>query len=874
MKNQRTNKRKLTGSLAVLSLLLCISAVLFLTLPKSGGAFGETETSDFSVVTDADGAFAGINLPDSAGGAFRFEVPAEATATESILGVVTFDLGTVSTDLSTGLLLKLAMPGRTNYNPQVRMLVEDSEGNCYYFAPSASPIDKILIREDGSSAGVRINGFTLSLPAGTAGTLYIPWNEMYRASSGWPAMESGVTVVKLHLAMDMRSSASAAWGRPLTVVTVGTALVSEEAVTVERLIRTGELSYSAVDGDLSKEVNLSDKQSGSRIYVEKGLLGSMTFGGSNADLALSAANFAFTRQDITLGIRCVCENGDLCTDSQHFPGFSSQTIPFDRETGEFRYEITPPSFDGHTYKTADGPLSGSLTEDGLIVLTYEEADRSFEMAVNFCDEEGRVIQEPQTQTFYLDPGSDTAAYEISPPPIYGYNFVRADGELTGILAGPGEITLTYTKYDRFDVITEGDEFVGIRLNESMFGTLQVNVSKDGTPTNQVLGVVTYELGEIRQDEATGLLLQFATLGAYPRQIRPSLEDSEGNLYFFTLPDGTADLTMITKDGMPIGVTANNWSLNLPAETSGTMYIPWSNMCVNDQGWKQPPEGLTFVRLHVAIDMRGNTTASWNLPFILGTVATANVSEEGVLVDKILNTGELTFTEEEGDQTCGVNLTDKISGSRVYSRHGFVGSTMTLGGTEEDVTTAIGNFEFSRYSGITLTVRYVDEEGTPIRTEQAVSLDYEENGASYEVTPADLTGYEFVSADGSLTGTVSEDLTLVLTYRITQFRITLEFVDQNGNKIKEDRYIDADYQSVIQITIDEIPDYIYQSNSMKETHTGQLSLTVVRDMTIRITYAVESGGSSCSSGCGGSAAGSSLAGVLVLLGAVCLRLFRK
>lgn len=870
MKNQETNKQKFTGKLAVLSLFLCIAALLFLPLPKNGGALGETEVSDFTVVTDTEGAFAGINLQDSAGGAFRFEVPAEATATESILGVVTFDLGSVSTDLSTGLLLKLAMPGRTNYNPQVRMLVEDSDGNCYYFAPSSSPIDKTLIREDGSSAAVRINGFTLSLPAGTAGTMYIPWNEMYRASSGWPAMESGVTVVKLHMAMDMRSSASAAWGRPLTVVTVGTANVSEDAVTVERLIRTRELSYSVVEGDQSKEVNLSDKKSGSRIYVEKGLLGSMAFGGSDADLALSAVNFAFTRQDITLEIHCVCESGELCTDNQNFPATSSQNIPFDRETGEFRYEVTPPSFDGHTYKTADGPLSGSLTEDGLLVLTYEEADRSFEMTVNFCDEEGQVIQESQIQTFYLEQGSDTAAYEITPPHIYGYNFVRADSELTGSLTGPGEITLTYSKYDGFDVLTEGDEFVGIRLNESMFGTLQVNVSRDGTPTNQVLGVVTYELGEIRQDEATGLLLQFATLGAYPRQIRPSLEDSEGNLYFFTLPDGTADLTMITKAGMPIGLTANNWSLNLPAETSGTVYIPWSNMCVNDQGWKQPSEGLTFVRLHVAIDMRGNTTASWNLPFILGTVATANVSAEGVLVDKILNTGELTFTAEEGDQTCGVNLTDKISGSRIYSRHGFVGSTMSLGGTEEDVATAIGNFEFSRYSGITLTVRYVDEEGTPIRTAQSISLDYAENGAAYEVTPADLTGYEYVSADKPLTGNVSEDLTLVLTYRITQFRITLEFVDQNGKKIKEDRYIDADYQSVIQITIDEIPNYVYQSNSMKETHTGQLSLTVVRNMTIRITYAAESGGSSC----GSSVAGSSLAGFLALLGVACLRLFRK
>ena len=751
--------------------------------------------AEFDVITE-NGTFAGINLKDDVGGSLRINIPPSANATSSSYGVVTVELGEVDRDLTTGLLIKLATPDSEGGNPSVRMSVEDANGKKYYFAQNSSQTVFPYVTQDGNRVNMGVSNWNCSVPASVeAGTLCVTWDKLYLAAGNpWSVMGSGVKITKLHLAMDMRSSASGMWNRPLVLISVAAFKVSESGVTVDRLVETKNLTVSETVGDTEKEINVADKKSGTKIHASQGLTGAFGVVDDESEKAKISENFVFS---------------------------------------------------------------------------FEPVVPSYSVALRFEDANGEEIKERENRVFKAESVDGEVNFEISVPSIQGYEFKSASAPLSGTLTENTEITLTYEPYENYEVITEGGEFVGIKLNESMYGTLQINIPVSATATDKVLGVVTFELGDFDIADSTGLLLKFATLGTYNRQIRPSLEDDKGNLYFLTETDGTANMIMIRNDGMPVGVSATNWSIMLPGNTTGTLYIPWERMCYIRSGWKalSRDSGVTFRKLHVAIDMRANTAASWNLPVVIGAVATANVTGTDAVVTKLLNTGELSYSAETGE-TSDVNLTDKTTGKVAYSRYGFVGGTMSLGGEENDVNTAIGNFVLSRYSGIVMTVRYVNESGTNIRTATTVDLEYGDEGAPYAVnTDKDVTGYTFVSADRELSGTVLEDFTITLTYRIKQYRITLEFVDLNGKEIKESRFIDADYQSVQDITLDEIDGYVYDSNSMKVTNTGKLSFTVVRDLTIRIAYAKQET-SGCNSGAAGAVA--ILSVILTSLGLSALR----
>jgi len=285
----------------------------------------------------------------------------------------------------------------------------------------------------------------------------------------------------------------------------------------------------------------------------------------------------------------------------------------------------------------------------------------------------------------------------------------------------------------------------------------------------------------------------------------------------------------------------------------------------------PTSGLTFVRLYLGRDMRtAQGGAYWGRPIAVGAVGTANVTGDTATVNTIMNIGELSFTSTPGDTTADVNLADKISGKTVYTNLTFLGASMNVDTPNSEKELAIANFVYGRFSGITITLNFISEKGQNIRTAEKFTADYGSAGAAYSVTPPGITGYTFLSADKELSGSPDADLTITLTYKAVTFSITLEFVDENGNKIKDDRIVDAEYRAVIDIIIDEIEGYVYVSNTLRQTNTGILTIDVVRDLTIRITYAeVESepepepGGGGCKKNAGAAV----FAALLALAGAV-------
>lgn len=284
---------------AFVAIVLCIALILGVKIPMAVAA----ESGDFDVYTEA-GVVTGIALNDIAGGALRLNVRADATGISNGYGAVSFDLGSINRDDSTGLLLKFATNKAGNGSgPYIRMAVEDSNGVMYYFSDASTDSNIVYVHKINGKlykANIKVSKGAFSLPLANEGegTLYIPWDKMFAAKSGWPAMASGVTITRLYIAFPMQSVLNTMWNRPLALVTAATAnILSADNVAVKRVLRTKDLSYSKTEGDTSVDVNTADKLSGKKVSANTIIAGNFVVTTTGNEIATVAANYEFTRVD-------------------------------------------------------------------------------------------------------------------------------------------------------------------------------------------------------------------------------------------------------------------------------------------------------------------------------------------------------------------------------------------------------------------------------------------------------------------------------------------------------------------------------------------------------------------------------------------------
>ena len=228
-----------------------------------------------------------------------------------------------------------------------------------------------------------------------------------------------------------------------------------------------------------------------------------------------------------------------------------------------------------------------------------------------------------------------------------------------------------------------------------------------------------------------------------------------------------------------------------------------------------------------------------------------------MVTKALSTADLVYSDS-AEIAGHVNTADISAGSIIAPYYAITGG-FSVNGTPDDTAITVSNFLFGqRYSKISVNV--VDEDGDYI-DDNNFTVYCDING-NYEITPPSLFGWEYSEASASLTGITDTDMEITLTYKTARHRITIKFVDSDGNAIREDLVKTFEYKNIYEIDDSEIEVKGYSFVESSRTLKG----TVMSDMTITLTYSKNGG---CS--CGNSATSASVfGGLIIVLGMAFLR----
>ncbi|MDU5336019.1 MucBP domain-containing protein, partial [Enterococcus sp.] len=110
------------------------------------------------------------------------------------------------------------------------------------------------------------------------------------------------------------------------------------------------------------------------------------------------------------------------------------------------------------------------------------------------------------------------------------------------------------------------------------------------------------------------------------------------------------------------------------------------------------------------------------------------------------------------------------------------NTQTISSVSKDETlTFVYTKNTAPVTKYTITVKYVDEAGSSIKTATTADV---EKGNSYKIDAPAITGYTVVAADKTKSiASVSKNETLTIKYTKNKYTITIKYLDGNGTSIK-------------------------------------------------------------------------------------------
>ncbi len=864
-------KKKLIG-IAASAFAAAFSLAIWTGVAPMFANAAEDEWDNYEIVTN-NGQFVGVNIKDDTSGSLSAVIPtgsakypaapADDPDYKGYFGAITFELGSVTVGEYEGILIQFdKLDAAANVN--TRMFLEGDNGTMYRFSTGAS-LTETFVKADGSVVNWANASHAVTLQSGMVGTLYVPFSHIVVYNT-MNHPEAGTTFVKLHYTLDTRGTGQYGDNK---ITGFGTIAALKSDGTVTKLLGVADLNYSNDAADTTADVNLADMSKGSKVYAKHVVTGSFDLDVGPADkiagyIEKVEALWSFGRLAPRYTVNYVDNEGNTVLASQRY------ATVYDAETSAYSYEITPPAIKGYGYASCDKGLSGTITEKGAVItLTYEPVWTPT-LTGKYVDESGNRIAADRELPSVYDFDTETATYSLTAPSLLGHEYVSADKPLEGTFTQDTTITLTFkekaNRFINYDVVyDEYDKFAGINIKNSISGGIVVNINNFNSSYGYAL--TTIELGELDPFESTGFLIKVKRLGLTGMsQVRMYLEDQYGNMYrLFTAVDDRAqagDSVIITSDGKIGSVTNDptNWRHAFQLSTDGTIYIPWFNVSSIEGsgiGGNLPiQEGTVFTKFHFGRETRYETTIS--RPVAIGTIGVVYVDDYNVIVDEVINLANLTYTNDANKTTADVNLADYTKGKVIYMDRWLKGTH-----EEGDPTLLSEVMELVDWTRMPpqIVLKFMDEAGNMIKSDNLADAEYAPSGSVYDITPPEIAGYEFVSADKELSGVADNDFEITLTYKKVVYTITLEFVDANGEAIKESRTVQAAFGEYIEIEADEIEGYTYA-----EASSG-LNFTVMGAKTIRLTY--EKSGSK---GCGGNISWSGAILVLPVLAAtvsVCL-----
>ncbi len=804
--------------------------------------------------------FAGVNLTSSTGGGLMFYGDGRTQSTSQDV-MITYELDNLEKSSTNGILIRIDRSMATgDLNP--RMLLETSDGILYRLYSNAN--DK-FINKDGSVLDTSgwSNNITFSMPKQLDGTLFVPWGSVTASGTLMPGsavtaptagdpVPNGTVFTRLHFIVQSRIASQLQSTRSTVIGSIASIRRNVDdlsASTVTPLLDSETLVFTTNEA-ATADVNLGDMTKGTKIYSKYTCDG--TFNVSQDAETLAAFNFTRNSAEIVLE----------CCDSENVSLNVSKTfkVAYNATNGNYAYDYTAevPAINGYIFNAeSSDALSGTCVTNTKIKLVYD-VQPGPKLTEKYVDEDGIKIADDTLAKVTAE--SDGYYYTCEPKRVFGYKYKAADRDLSGTITEDGTITYVYQSaaLKNYDVIYENNEFAGVNIKTETMGTVMIVGTNTGKGTTE-LSMTTFELGAVSTAEADGLLIQIdRSVAEDTQQPRLLLETADGVLYKFNERNLRYD-SFVLEDGTLSSLENESFHYNLERESKGTLFIPWNVLTttgtVMPYAEVEAPAGnlkvtdtVVFTKFHFCLDSRAASMQGTNRPTGIGVIAAVSYKGEKVITEELLSPVTLNYSLDETKIDADVNLGNNKLGTKVYIKHSITGS-FVVDGSASDNEEALAAVELKRRA-VQITLNFVDENGAVVKSSITKQADFVDGRIVYSLTPETVVGYEFVSSDIPLEGEADGPITITMTYKKRVVKITIKFVDENGNAIAEDKIIDAYYGEYTEIDADEIKNYEYVSAS------ESLHFTPVKNKEITLTYKKVGGG------CGSSVEATSVLSVLM------------
>ncbi|MDY1545657.1 beta strand repeat-containing protein [Lactiplantibacillus pentosus] len=396
------------------------------------------------------------------------------------------------------------------------------------------------------------------------------------------------------------------------------------------------------------------------------------------------------------------------------------------------YSVNAAAIDGYTLD-GDATQTGTFLSGGnTVTFTYTKNATPVEQStvtVNYVDEDGNTIQAATSQT--LDNGS---TYTVETPAIDGYTYKSADAALSGTVDGNKTITLTYTKN-------------ATPVEQS---TVTVNyVDEDGN-TIKAATSQTLDNGSTYNVETPAI--DCYTYKSADAALSGTVDGNKTITLTYTknatpVEQSTVTVNYVDEDGNTIKAATSQTLDNGSTYTVATPAIDGYTYKSADAALTGTVDGNKTITLTYTKDSTTPVENKANLTINYvdadgNTIKASSVTE--YIVGQAYTVGQPEIAGYTYDHATG----DAIAGTIAYN-----GNTVTLVYTKNGSTTPTEQTK-------TITVNYVDADGNTIKT--ATTTTYKV-GDTYTVATPSIDGYTYKSADGKLSGTVTDDATITLTY---------------------------------------------------------------------------------------------------------------
>lgn len=872
----KTGKFIKTFRLALTLLFFCC-IMLFVGRGVARTAAEEPTPEKYTAVTDEGGALIGFDSSDTVAGALYMGIrPDAALSQENFLYAVTeFQLGTDTVfDYETGgLIIHLSTLGNTALlRTRIYVFANGYDGNLFFARGGNEGSKTYPVLSGGVTVGefkgVK-SGNICTVDPGISGVVTIPWKDMTQSgsdASGWASdLFSRYQDWRVAILTDVTSAGGIA-GEGIGVASIASYAVQNGEYTVVEGFSAENAGYS-YETDGQADVDFSDIAAGSLVATAK-----------KWATAVSVRNYVkdTDRQTVDMleygrvvRVEYVTADGEILRSAEYL---NIRNISRDAQ-GNYGYEFQnmsgAPAIPGAEFVSVENDF-----ENMIVRFVYEKVLQP-QIFVSYVDPAGRELAESTSVLSEYDEEREVYFWSVTPERSIGeYNFVQADGELSGEILR-GEVTeensvikikLLYAykfgEYDEhFTQVNETDgSFVGIKLDKSTEGALYFGTREGATLLDGFNNaVIEFRLSDtIHDKENGGLLIQYSTVGYadYNANVIVFVKGTDNRFYSVVsgVPSSRTD-TLIYADGtvgsISVRKSDSRYSAMIPGNTSGTWNIRWSDILDNTHGELSGLDNPEF-RVVVWTDVC-HATAYENVGngISIGVIATYQRAGDFCTVVEGISTSELTYSYDPEDEAAEVNVADITKGTRVYNTHCWGTAISVANYLEDTERKTIDLIEYSRISTAQILVRYVNENGASIGTSGFAKVMYDQNGMKYSVAVPEFMGYVFKSSDKELTGVIAEgtdlsQMSFVLTYERIKYTITFVYLDTEGKEIAESSTQQAEYGEYCEFEAPDIQGYTFVASSRS------LHLTVMNNYTIQLTYEKSSGGG-CGGGCSGNVA---------------------